>query len=116
MSREGIGAIERDATVALPRSNGELVFEAPWQSRAFGLALALHERGALDFEEFRATLVEEIGDWQSSHELADQRWAYYERWQAALERTLQARGIVSAAELEARAADLAHAWAHDHEH
>lgn len=29
---------------ALPRRNGELVFEAPWQGRAFGLALALAGR------------------------------------------------------------------------
>ena len=30
-----------------PRANGELVFEAPWESRAFGVAVALHESGAL---------------------------------------------------------------------
>ena len=34
----------------LPRANGELVFEAPWQSRAFGIAIALVERQASDWE------------------------------------------------------------------
>ena len=28
---------------APPRSNGELVFEAPWESRSFGMAVALSE-------------------------------------------------------------------------
>lgn len=106
MSTEEIDALDRDGIVALPRSNGDLVFEAPWQSRAFGVALALRERDALDFEEFRAALIAAIGEGDD----------YYEGWQAALERTLVARGVVSNAELQARAAALAHAWAHDHEH
>jgi len=93
---------------APPRANGELVFEAPWESRAFGVAIALHESGALDYEEFRAELIEAIG--------AADEGAYYERWQTALERVLVSRGLVSEAELDARAAALAHEWAHDHEH
>ena len=34
-----------DAPAAPPRDNGELVFEAPWESRAFGVAVALHDAG-----------------------------------------------------------------------
>jgi nitrile hydratase accessory protein len=90
-----------------PRSNGELVFEAPWESRAFGVAVALHESGALDYERFRAALIEEI---------AASDDAYYEHWAAALERVLLAGGVVSEDELDARAAALEHEWAHDHEH
>ncbi|HET9317868.1 MAG TPA: cobalt chelatase, partial [Vicinamibacteria bacterium] len=41
---------------ALPRKNGELVFDEPWQGRAFGMAVALHEGGAYDWEEFRQEL------------------------------------------------------------
>src|SRR5262249_16430015 len=41
---------------APPRDNGELVFAAPWESRAFGLALALNEAGLIDWEEFRQAL------------------------------------------------------------
>ena len=93
---------------APPRSNGELVFEAPWESRAFAVALALHDAGALDFEEFRAELIAEIA--------ATDGDAYYERWRAALERVLVARGLVTADELDARAGAVAHAWSHDHEH
>ena len=90
-----------------PRSNGELVFEAPWESRAFGVAVALHEAGTLDYERFRATLIEEIGASDG---------AYYERWAAALERVLVAGGVVLADELDARAAALEHEWSHDHHH
>ena len=31
--------------IAMPRSNGELVFDAPWQSRAFGMAVGLSRAG-----------------------------------------------------------------------
>ena len=33
---------------ASPRDDGELVFAAPWESRAFGLALVLSETGLID--------------------------------------------------------------------
>src|SRR3954469_16785488 len=93
---------------APPRANGERVFAAPWESRAFGAAIALRESGALDYEEFREALISEIGE-------ADGR-PYYERWQTALERVLVAHGVVTERELGARAAAIAHQWSHDHEH
>jgi nitrile hydratase accessory protein len=114
MSADAVGTLDGDRATALPRSNGELVFETPWQSRVFGTAVALQRRGALDFDEFRAELIEEIQAWQLSHDPADEGWAYYERWQAALERVLARRGLVATADLDARAAALARAWSHDH--
>ena len=42
---------------ALPRKNGELVFEQPWESRAFGLAVGLSEAGVLPWPEFREALI-----------------------------------------------------------
>ncbi|GAB7145686.1 hypothetical protein LRC484719_42880 [Mycobacterium riyadhense] len=52
------------STVATPpRRNGELVFEAPWESRAFGLAVALAELNRYAWEEFRLQLIGEIADW-----------------------------------------------------
>ena len=32
-----------DGEASLPRSNGELIFDAPWEGRAFGLAVALND-------------------------------------------------------------------------
>jgi nitrile hydratase accessory protein len=89
-----------------PRANGELVFEAPWESRAFGIAIALQELGTLDYEAFRALLAREI----QAHP-----GPYYERWQAALERVLAGQGLVLPGEIDARAAALAHSAAHEHD-
>ena len=72
------------------------VFEQPWESRTFGAALALSERGVLDFEAFRAALIEQI---QGARECS-----YYEHWQTALERVLAQGGLVSPDELQTRTA------------
>jgi nitrile hydratase accessory protein len=114
MSADTLGTLDADGATALPRSNGELVFEAPWQCRVFGAAVVLQRSGALEFEEFRAELIEQIQAWQRSHDSGDERWAYYERWQGALERVLGRHGLVSTTELDARTAALARAWSHDH--
>jgi nitrile hydratase accessory protein len=104
-----------DAPAAPPRSNGELVFEEPWESRAFGVAVALHDAGIVDFETFRARLVREIGAWESEHGPVDPGYRYYERWLTALERTLLETGLVDATRVEAARASLERGWEHDHE-
>src|SRR4028119_342797 len=50
-------------TAALPRKNGELVFETPWESQAFGMAIALYERGHFDWEEFGGRASSEVAAW-----------------------------------------------------
>jgi nitrile hydratase accessory protein len=97
---------------APPRANGELVFAAPWESRVFGLAAALRERGLFDWDEFRATLIAEIGAWERMGEPAAE-FSYYACWQAALERLLAQRGVCSPAELDGRARELASHDDHD---
>lgn len=100
---------------ALPRSNGELVFEEPWQARAFGVAVGLVQEQGLDWEEFRRRLIDEIAAWEREH--ADGRsdaYDYYERWLAALERLVLETGMVSAEEIEAEALHVAAADDHDH--
>lgn len=47
---------------ALPRSNGELVFDAPWQGRLFGLVLHLCQAGAFEWNEFKVHLISAIED------------------------------------------------------
>jgi len=91
---------------APPRDNGELVFAAPWESQAFGLALALREAGRIDWEDFRQALISEIRAWEASGEPA-RDWSYYGCWLRALERLAGQRGLVTDAELRARAAMLA---------
>jgi nitrile hydratase accessory protein len=80
----------------LPRKNGELVFQAPWQGRAFGLAVVLNEMGAYPWDDFRSGLV---------HQVATGHPEYYESWLNALESLLLARGIVTRDEIAQRAAE-----------
>lgn len=105
-----------DAPAAPPRSNGELVFDEPWESRAFGLAVALHDTGVVDFEAFRARLIDEIRDWEAGHDLSEGDYRYYERWLTALERTLLAEGVVDSAGLVSARDAVEREWAHDHHH
>jgi nitrile hydratase accessory protein len=101
---------------ALPRKNGELVFEAPWQSRAFGLAIALHDAGAIDFEAFRERLIAEIAAHELEHGTDGDGGGYYAHWLDALQHVLREQRLVAPAEIGERAAAIAHAWAHDHDH
>ena len=91
------------AAAALPRANGELVFEEPWQGRAFGMVVALHRAGLYDWDDFRARLVQAIaaGDARDSGATP-----YYESWLWAFERLLVERGAIGSAELRERQAEL----------
>ena len=106
---------EMEGISALPRKNGELVFTEPWESRAFGLAVAASEAGAYDWEEFRQGLIAEIGAWETAH-TEDDGWSYYDRWLGSLEGLLGEKGIVTSAELHDRMRALEHEDDHDHNH
>ncbi len=106
--------LDTDGPAAPPRQNGELVFAAPWESRIFGIAVALHDRGLFEWDEFRASLIAEIADWERRHR-SDTEWSYYARWQRALETLLARKGLCTVAELEVRERALAARPAgHDH--
>jgi nitrile hydratase accessory protein len=108
--------LDVDGPAAPPRSNGELVFAEPWESRAFGLAMALHDGGAFEWEDFRRRLISAVADWEREHP-AGECWGYYRCWLTALESVLEARGVVGDGELDARAHALAARPAgHDHGH
>ena len=80
----------------LPRRNGELVFAAPWESRAFGLAVRLTESGVLEWSSFHRRLAAEVAG----------GGAYYEQWLRALQAELLEAGVVGREELERRAAEF----------
>ncbi len=64
--------------LGVPRRNGELAFDAPWQSRVFGLAAAVVEHAyAGSWEPFRRQLIAAIA--------AEPDRPYWESWTAALE-------------------------------
>jgi nitrile hydratase accessory protein len=85
-----------EGATALPRKNGELVFDEPWQSRAFGMAVALHEQGQYDWEEFRHELIAQV----AAAEARGGPFAYYEVWLATFEELLAKKGLVTPDEIE----------------
>lgn len=97
-----------------PLANGELVFEAPWEARAFGLAHTLCDAGCFTWEEFRERLIAEIARWEA-RAAPGEPYRYYERWLAALERLLAEKGLADASALSARARELADR-PHGHDH
>jgi nitrile hydratase accessory protein len=104
-------AADLDSPAAIPRRNGEPVFNQPWESRVFGIAVALCERGLYDWDEFRDRLIAEIS-------AADRRGdpsTYYERFLAALERLMLDQGICRRDEID-RHATADDSAGEDHEH
>ena len=87
-----------DGAGAPPRRNGELVFEAPWEGRVFGMAVALSDQHVYAWEEFQKSLIDEIA--RVGDEAGSAR--YYERWLASFERLLAEKGMVKPEELDDR--------------
>lgn len=81
---------------AIPRRNGEPVFSEPWESRIFGIAIGLCERGYYSWDEFRDCLIREIAAADARHHPS----TYYERFLAALEHLMLAKGICLGDEIE----------------
>jgi nitrile hydratase accessory protein len=106
-----------EGVAALPRRNGELVFDEPWESRAFGLAVTASEAGAYEWEEFRQGLIAEVASWEAHHgrgHVEGGDWRYYQRWLASLERLVVEKGLVSRDELVRRMGELEQGDDHDH--
>jgi nitrile hydratase accessory protein len=89
---------EMPGDASLPRKNGELVFDAPWEGRAFGMAVALNDRQCYDWNEFRNHLIAKIADSDHSEEPSE----YYESWLASFEALVLEKGLVTPQELDAR--------------
>ena len=81
------------AEAPLPRDNGELVFEEPWQGRALGMGVVALERTGASWAEFRRHLAAAISA-RSSNEGESAATAYYASWLEALEALLAERGLL----------------------
>jgi nitrile hydratase accessory protein len=80
---------------ALPRANGELTFDAPWQGRVFGVAIELTNQLGLPWDDFRRRLIAAID--------ADDGRTYYESWLVALESLVTDYTSVTSPEVDSRA-------------
>ena len=87
---------------ALPRKNGELVFDEAWQGRIFGLTVAMSHAARFEWREFQARLIDEIA---RAERLGDPS-SYYERWLQAFERLLADKGLVEGKALAERTRDF----------
>lgn len=78
----------------LPKDADGPVFAEPWEAQAFAMAVKLNEAGVFGWNEWAETLGAELK--------AQPQRPYYESWLAALERLVQAKGVMSEAERLAR--------------
>ena len=105
-----------EGPLAPPMANGELAFAEAWQGRVFGMAWALFESGCFEWPEFQASLIEAIARHEGLHSAApDEEYAYYDRFQEALEALLIAKGLATGAGLKSRQQALADR-PHGHDH
>ena len=105
------GADRLAALPRLPRDDGGPVFAEPWQAQAFALAVKLSEQGHFTWKEWAAALAHELEAAASRGE-PDDGSQYYDHWLAALERLVQAKGLVDQAALVERKDAWADAYRH----
>jgi len=79
----------------LPRDNGELVFDEPWQGRALGMAVVALDRIGAPWTDFRRHLAAAIAA-RGSMAGESEATAYYAAWLDALEALLAERGLIDA--------------------
>jgi len=87
--------LDVQGVAAPPRRNGELIFEAPWQSRVFGLCAAIVETcfdG--DREPFRRQLIAAIS--------AEPERPYWDSWTVALQQLVLDIGLLDEISIEQR--------------
>ena len=92
-------------------ANGEVVFEAPWQGRVFGVARALCEQGYYEWDEFRERLIDEIDTW----DVSAGEYHYFDHFLAALTRLLDEKSLCAGVDIEHRSEEFA-ARPHGHDH
>ena len=84
------------------------VFSAPWEARAFAIALGLSQAGLFTWDEFRERLIEEVGasDRIRERDGTNRQGEYYEHFLRALEAVVTGKGIATRSELVAKIAEL----------
>jgi nitrile hydratase accessory protein len=77
------------------RLDPDHVFSAPWEARAFALALKLSESGHFTWDEFREHLMAEVcaSDRIRARDGTSDHGEYYEHFLRALEKLLDEKGL-----------------------
>jgi len=84
------------------------VFSAPWEARAFAIALGLSQAGLFTWDEFRVRLIAQVG---ASHRVwerdgTNRQGEYYEHFLRALEAVVTEKGIATHSELMIKISEL----------
>jgi nitrile hydratase accessory protein len=95
--KQGVMTIDRQldgiqGASSVPRDANAPVFREPWEAQAFALALVLHERGVFSWNEWAATLGDEIKKAQAAGD-PDTGETYHRHWLATLERIVATKGL-----------------------
>jgi nitrile hydratase accessory protein len=90
-------------------------FSAPWEARAFAMAVRLSESGICTWEEFRRHLIEQIGkgDKVRAHGWVEGGEGYYTHFLGALENLLRQKAIVDSSALADKMHQISSS---DHDH
>jgi nitrile hydratase accessory protein len=100
---------------APPRLNGELVFDEPWQPRAFGVAAVLAESGRIHWSDFQAALILAVGESDARGADTGQPDVYWTCWLEALGHIVDGLGLFERGVWSARCDELAaRTPGHDH--
>src|SRR5215469_2454106 len=93
------------------------VFTAPWEARAFAIALGLSQAGLFIWDEFREHLMAEVGasDRVRERDGTNRQGEYYEHFLRALEAVVTEKGIATRSELVTKITELQGSAA-PHEH
>ncbi len=103
-------------TLSPPMANGEVVFEAPWQGRVFGMARSLCEQGLYSWDEFREQLIKAIAE-DDQRRSGESGYQYFDCFMTALLVLLESRSLVDKTELDDLERALrARPHGHDHHH
>ncbi|MBV8775500.1 MAG: nitrile hydratase accessory protein [Deltaproteobacteria bacterium] len=80
------------------------LFSAPWEARAFAIAIKLEQAGAFKWSDFRERLIEEVrrGDASQSADSLHTANHYHEHFLRALERIIDEKGLLQNSDASAR--------------
>lgn len=100
----------------IPKDDGEVVFSAPWEARAFAMVVKLHDAGHFTWKQWVDAFSAEIARAENSeHVKAGHTDDYYECWLAAMENLLKQQGLMTDESLEHEIQRTLESWPHpDH--
>jgi nitrile hydratase accessory protein len=100
----------------IPKDNGDVIFSAPWEARAFALVVKLHDAGHFSWKQWVETFSAEVARAENAEHIREGHTDdYYECWLAAMEKLLKLQGLMTDESLEEEIQRTLENWPHpDH--